>query len=336
MSLWATVSAQPWPGPPVTTSYQAPATPSGEPQTLYQKISDNIDASVGLSAGLRFDSFKWSIAGNSDGTHPNILSELEWTQVLSHQLSLRGDLEVKRHFYCRGQANMAWIQSGSVRDSDYAGDDRTQEYSRSISDTDGDELYDLVAGAGYPLYFKQGRFFLAPMLGMSLHFQNFRITNGNQVISENPPNTPAIGPLDSRLNSTYTTRWFGLWAGCDLRYLMETPSKEIPPIEWGVSLMYHFWSDYSAEADWNLRGDLDHPKSFEHDADGQGFTLAAKCQLPINKRLRINLAANYTRWTTGEGDATTYPANGPPQTTQLNDVTWESHSVMLGIDCRFF
>ncbi len=326
--------------PPV--SEPAPAEPPAgdapaiERQTLYRKISDHIDASIGLSAGLRFDELEWSIAGNASGTNPNILSDLDWKRVLSHQLTLSGDLLVNRHFYCRGHANMAWIKNGSVRDSDYRGDNRTQEYSRSINDTNGDELYDLVAGAGYPFYFQQNRLFLAPLLGMSWHAQNFRITDGTQVISEEPPSTPPIGPLDSRLNSTYSARWIGLWIGCDLRYQMAGLNRKTLPIEWGLSMVYHFWGEYSAEADWNLRGDLAHPKSFEHEADGRGGSLTAKCHMPINQRVRINLIASYTRWTTDEGEATIYPANGTPRTTQLNKVTWESHSVMLGVDCRFF
>jgi len=324
--------------PPETetvSSLQAdPTGQANELPTIYKRISNAVDLSVGLSAGLRFDEFKWSIAGNSGGTSPNILSELEWDQVLSHQLSMGGTLEVKRRFYCRGQGNIAWIQSGSVRDSDYDGDDRTLEYSRSTSETNGDEMYDLVVGAGYPIHLLRDRLFLAPLTGISYHVQNFRITNGEQVISD-PPRTPPVGPLDSRLNSTYSAHWFGLWAGCDLRYLMETPNQETPPIVWELSLMYHFLGDYSAEADWNLRGDLDHPKSFEHDADAEGISLTMKCQIPINQKVGIHFMANYTRWTTDEGDATIYETSGTSHT-QLNDVEWETHSVMVGVDCLFF
>lgn len=326
--------------PDTASSPISPVTAQGptcEPSLLYQQISDAIDATISLSTGLRRDDFQWSIAGNSSGTTPNILSELEWDQVSSYQLTLGGVLEIKRRFYCRGHGNIAWIQSGDVRDSDYDGDNRTQEYSRSVSETNGDELYDIVAGIGYPFHFKGDRFFFAPMLGISYHAQNFRITNGKQVVSDasHIPGPPAIGPLDSRLNSTYSARWFGPWVGCDARYLMETSLNELLPIMWELGLMLHFLGDYSAEADWNLRGDLDHPKSFEHDADGDGISLTAKCQIPLNQRLGIHLSATYTRWTTDEGDATVYRTYGTRHT-QLNEVKWESHSVMIGVNCLFF
>lgn len=344
ITLWLLISAcVVYAEPPDTkaapSTHETSQSLTGEPLTLYKKISNAIDATVGLSTGLRFDALKWSIAGSA-GLGPNILSELEWDQVFSHQLTLSGTMEVNRYFYCRGHGNIAWIQSGSVRDSDYDGDDRTQEYSRSISETNGDELYDIVAGAGYPFHLWEDRVFLAPLMGISYHVQNFRITNGEQVVSDpsHSPSPPAIGPLDSRLNSSYSAHWFGTWAGFDVRYLMETATKKIPPIIWNLSLMYHFWGDYSAEADWNLRGDLAHPKSFEHEADGKGLSLTAKCQVPINQRLGIHLIANYTRWTTDEGTATIYPANTSiaPQKTQLNEVEWETHSVMIGVECLFF
>ena len=98
--------------------------------------------------------------------------------------------------------------------------------------------------------------------------------------------------------------------------------------------MYHFWGDYSAEADWNLRGDLAHPKSFEHDADGEGVSLTARCQIPLNRYLGLHLIASYARWSTDEGDATIY-RNGGTVHTQLNDVTWETHSIMIGMEWLF-
>lgn len=310
--------------------------PSSERPTLYRSMSEHLDASIQLNAGLRFDELDWSIAGKADGTDPNVRSELKWKDVLSHQLTLSGRLLVHRHLYLRGRAGMAWIRNGEVRDSDYDGDNRTQEYSRSISDTDDDELYDLSAGGGYAFHFLENRLFFAPMIGMSLHYQNFRITDGYQVISEKPGLTPDIGPLDSRLDSTYCTRCMGLWIGCDLRYTMAERPTQVPPIEWELNLVYHFWGDYEADADWNLRQDLAHPKSFKHEADARGGSVTATCHIPIHPLVRINLSASYTRWTTDQGDATMYKVNLPPRTSRLNKVTWESRSIMMGFDCRFF
>lgn len=301
---------------------------------IKQFLSTLVDATLALSVGLRFDAFDWSIAGTPAGTHPNIRSELEWSQVLSHQVALSGRARVGRHFYCRGQINYAAIQSGTVRDSDYDGDNRTQEFSRSISDTNDDRLWDVVAGVGYPFTFYQGRLLLAPMVGLSVHKQNFRITNGFQVISERPP--PDVGPFAGRLNSTYQALWWGPWVGGDVRYRLPAPPDQAPPMEWGLALMYHFRTDFSAEANWNLRPDLRQPVSFDQEADAHGLSLHAEWLLRVTRHFHLCLLVNYTRWTTDPGTDTFYYADGRTYTTRLNRVTWTSHEVMLGIAYRFF
>ncbi|MFZ1983737.1 MAG: hypothetical protein WAU91_04940 [Desulfatitalea sp.] len=320
---------------------QSPVAPL-EPgtHTLYQTISEHAKGTVTLAAGVRYDQLEWSIAGNSAGTRPNVLSELEWSDIRSHQLTLSANARLGRHFYGRGHVNYAWIRDGSVRDSDYGGDDHTQEWSRSISDTEEDQLWDVVAGGGYPFTFQQSRLLVAPLLGASIHKQNFRITNGQQVVSETPPpgygSPPDVGPLDSRLNSTYSARWISLWTGIDLRYQLAAPPNGAPFMEWGLSLAYHFWSDYSAEADWNLREDLSHPVSFEHEADASGIVVQAEWLIRLNRYLDLNLNWNYCQWETDAGKDTVFLANGSEQTTMLNEVSWESQSVMLGLALRFY
>jgi len=37
--------------------------------------------SLTVDSGLSQDSFEWTIAGDSQGKHPNILSELEWEKL---------------------------------------------------------------------------------------------------------------------------------------------------------------------------------------------------------------------------------------------------------------
>jgi hypothetical protein len=285
-----------------------------------------------ISGGVRFDALDWNIAGNNSGSNPNVLSELEWSHVTSYQLSFGGRATVGRHFYTRGHINYAWIQSGEVQDSDYNGNNRTLEYSRSISETDDDYLWDIEAGAGYPFTFLNDRFFLAPMVGVSIHTQDFRITDGQQIISTgNPP----VGPLDASLNSRYDAEWFGLWTGCDLRYQMAAFHQSLPAMSWGLALAYHFSVDYTAQANWNLRSDLQHPVSFEHEADGQGISVAAEWLIPFSAHFEMRFNFNYARWWTDHGVDTVYEANGNMLTTRLNEVNWHSHSLMVGVVYAF-
>ncbi len=309
-------------------------------QTVYQTISRHVKGTVTLGAGLRFDEFDWNIAGNAAGSNPNILSELSWSDIESQQLSLGAKAQVGEHFYGRGHLNYAWIDSGTVRDSDYGGDNRTQEWSRSICESNDDELWDVVLGGGYPFAFNQRRWLLAPMLGGSIHKQNLRITNGRQVLSATPPPgydpPPAIGPLNSQLNSLYEARWMSVWSGLDVRYQMAAKADNPPPMEWGLSLTYHFWGDYQAEANWNLREDLAHPVSFEHESDGSGIGLQAEWLIRVSRYLNVNLNWNYSQWETDAGNVTVHYSDGGEQITRLNEVNWDSQSFMLGLALRFF
>jgi hypothetical protein len=298
--------------------------------------SQPLSLELGLAAGVRFDRMRWSIAGSPSGQHPNILSELTWSDVLSHQLSLNGRTRVGSHFYGRGQVNFAWIESGSLQDSDYHGDNRTQEYSRSVCETNGDHLWDVTAGIGYPFTFPRHRTFISPMAGISVHRQSFRITNGQQVISNDPDgDTPPVGPLSSSLSSLYTATWRNLWVGCDLRHEMASSFKAPPPMAWELSLKYFVLADYSAEADWNLRDNLQHPVSFEHDAKGNGFSAQLLWLIRIARHMHMSLALNYIHLDTDAGKDKVYKADGTVLTTRLNEVRWHSNSVMLGLVYRF-
>jgi hypothetical protein len=316
------------------------APPASGSQTLYQTISEHVQGAVTLGGGVRYDQMDWNIAGTMAGTNPNILSELSWSDLESYQLSLGAKAQVAGHFYGRGHVNYAWIDSGTVRDSDYGGDNRTQEWSRSISETNDDTLWDVVLGGGYPFTFNQRRWLLAPMLGVSLHKQNLRITNGEQVLSAAPPSgyrpPPSLGPLNSNLDSRYEALWMSLWSGVDVRYRLSAEPGQAPLMEWGLSLAYHFWGDYEAEANWNLREDLSHPVSFEHEADGSGISLQAEWLIRASRYLNVNLNWNYCQRETDQGTTTFHLSNGSQRTQRLNEVNWESQSFMVGLALRFY
>ena len=324
-----------------TGSGDAPAiqaAPSADgPPSFFKGIFNHLETEFILAAGFRSDRLDWSIAGNNT----NVLSELAWSDVDSYQLSLSNRSRYKRHLYLRGHLNYAWIQNGRVRDSDYGLDDRMGEYSRSVSDTNGDELWDVNVGGGYAFYFQEDRLMVAPMVGFSYSKQNFRITNGTQVISADNPNSgnpadnpPPVGPLSDLLNSTYFARWMGPWIGCDVRYrLKQWPFKALPG-ELGLAMEFH-WADYYGEGNWNLRGDLAHPKSFEHETTGYGLRLAGDAVVQLSDRWALTVMAEYQTWTSDAGTDRIFSVDNGVFTTQLNEVNWDTVSIMLGALCRF-
>lgn len=280
-----------------------------------------------FSAGYRRDDLDWNIAGDINGNNPNILSELTWEDLESFQLKLQNKTVIPNIFYFRALVSHGWIFDGKVQDSDYAGDNRTFEFSRSNNSADDGDVWDASVGIGYPFRIGGDEIWtIAPLVGYSYHEQNLTLTDGNQTI-------PRLGPFPG-LDSTYETQWKGPWIGLDLHF--KAKEIEIWPqrIEAYFSTEYH-WADYDAEADWNLRPDFEHPKSFEHEADGNGWVLGVGFNFVLNPNLLLNFNYDYQNWSTDDGTHKVFFADGTTAKTRLNEVNWTSHALSLGIIYRF-
>src|SRR5690606_39043042 len=93
--------------------------------------------------GMSDSQLNWDIAGGlSDKASPNILSELEFEDIRSIDAGvtldiirpLRNDLA----FRVEADYTRSFIQDGRVQGSDYLGNDRTLEFSRSYSELAGE------------------------------------------------------------------------------------------------------------------------------------------------------------------------------------------------------
>lgn len=275
--------------------------------------------SFNLSSGYRVDDFDWNIAGDMNGDNPNVLSELTWRDLEMYEVAGEATLDLP-HAYVRAEAKKAWIVDGTNQDSDYLGDDRTFEFSRSNNSTDDRSAMDLSIGAGLPLRVWEEELTIIPLGGVSYHELKLKITDGVQTI----PNT---GPF-SGLNSTYESFWLGPWVGVDVVYAAS------PRWRLFASAEMH-WADYSARADWNLRTDFQHPKSFKHDAEATGFITGGRLDYALNRDWALRASVGYALWSTHPGHDRTFNSDGTTSDTRLNEVNWESLNLLLGITARF-
>ena len=288
--------------------------------------SAEIRTDVSLSTGYRVDDLSWNIAGNVRGGNPNVLSELTWSDLETLQATVSGRALVNEWLYLRGSLGYGWTFSGNNLDSDFLGSDRTQEYSRSSNSADGGRVLDGAIGVGYQFSFLSGRFGLSPLLGYSYSTQNLTVKDGVQVIATTGT-TPAAGPIQG-LDSTYDTSWLGPWLGIDLSF------KVTEKVTFFGSIEYH-WATFDAEGNLNLRNDLAHPKSFEHDADGKGFLITLGTEYLLNGPWSLNMTFSYQKWSADPGLDRLYYANGSIAETRLNEVDWDSYALMLGLVYRF-
>lgn len=281
------------------------------------------ETELGVAVGYRAADMRWSIAGNANGCCPNVLSELSWDDLEVTELALDLRLLTPEGLILAAGGAYGTIRSGDNRDSDYLGDDRSLEFSRSENTTDGDAMWHGSLGLGWRLPWRGGEWSGAfvPRLGYAVHGQDLRITEGYQTL-------PPLGAFDG-LDSSYRARWKGPWAGLDVDLVPSTAFTLV------LGLQYH-WPDYYAEANWNLREDFAHPKSFEHEADGRGEVYRVGLRLPgPASALQWRVDAARERWETDAGVDRVFFADGTSAVTRLNEVVLNTWSISAGIDARF-
>ncbi len=306
-----------------------PQDPPERESASIKKSKPTFDLEIGL--GYRIDDLDWSIAGFLTQTNfVNILSELTWEDLRIYQVKVGGRLSVPLHkrpyaVYMRAALSYGKIVDGENQDSDYAGNNRTLEFSRSNNDANDGTVGDGSIGVGFQSKRRRIRnqwmLRAAPLIGYSYHQQNLEMTNGFQTV-------PLAGPF-SGLNSTYDAEWFGPWFGLDLAIDDGKKTTLFASIE------LHWDTSYNAEADWNLRQDFAHPLSFKHEADGEGIVGRIGWAYFIRRNLSINTTFEYQRWTTKSGTDTTFLSNGTVVKTPFNQATWESRALNLSLQYRF-
>jgi len=128
------------------------ATPSttGAATRMGNKKALPLETEFVFTGGYRRDDLDWSIAGDSSGNNPNILSELTWDDLESYQVKFQGNLVWPNIIALRGLADYGWISDGENQDSDYYGDNRTWEFSRSNNNSDDGDVWDVSLAIGYP------------------------------------------------------------------------------------------------------------------------------------------------------------------------------------------
>lgn len=294
---------------------------------------------VGVDLGFRTDDLKWSIPGEFIGKdsnlyQQNIISELTWKNVKSKYFSGHATFE-DGQFIVRGDLGHGIIDSGDNQDSDYRGNNRTEEFSRSNNKSNGDHVSDMKIGFGlkFGLMANEAtgsKFQLTPMAGLSSHVQSLRMTNMRQTVSA-PQYAPFGGqsdppPLGSYrgLNSSYEADWKGPWIGIDALFQVNHQFALRGNFE------YHK-ADYSARANWNLRDDLAHPKSFAHTATGDGKVLHLSLEMVFSAQARMVFSITSQEWTTGSGTDRFYFSDGTSDYGILNPVKWHSQAYQVGL-----
>lgn len=133
---------------------------------------------VGISMGHRIDRLDWSIpSGDGD---PNVLSELTWNDLFITEVKGSANLilEVPSTFfslYVRSTVGYGDIYRGDNQDSDYAGNNRTLEFSRSNNDAGDGNGFVVSVGWAFPVYINW-------VINASVDYQKWRTQSGTDTV----------------------------------------------------------------------------------------------------------------------------------------------------------
>ncbi len=322
----------------------------------FQPFLTRGDTTWGFTVGARVNNFDWNIASDATGTAtPNILSELEWRDVVL----LEGEAEIRHEepldiffieggLHLEGSINAGLPVSGENQDSDFNGDDRTDEFSRTIADTGGYSVGGKAA-VGYRIYLtgdpsrravaiarnaKARRerkahaikkatnkaipaITMTPLAGYSVQQQRYSMSD---VVRE----IPAGGILGVRdFDAHYLATWYGPFIGLE---------ADISGKKNMVRLRgeYHYL-DFYGEGFWRGRTVFRQDPSYKHEANGDGFLMNAEYAYALDDDYALTVDAMYNLREAEYGIDRTYFVDNDTALIRLNEVNDESYALRLGL-----
>lgn len=157
-------------------------------------------------------------------------------------------------------------------------------------------------------------------LGHAEQEQNFIFTDGVQISASDDSNP--VGAING-LNSSYEAQWSGPWIGFEMW-------EKLGPHT--VLFRYqHYEVDFEASGDWNLEANLQHPRSFEQEADGEGGTMRIEYQYSFSDYLSLGTVYNWNRWVAKKGSYTLFNADGSSDSALLDKVSWEYYTISINL-----
>ncbi len=288
---------------------------------------------VQVSAGYRYDTLNWNIAGVHN--RPNVLSELKWTHLQMYQLGAKAEAYICDQWLIRLDGEYGKILDGKVQDSDFNRNNRRGEYSRFNCDANRGEVFDLNASIGYLYTLFCDNFFVTPLIGYSYAEQHLRMFDGHVVLFDGE----RVDVHVHDLHSNYRTKWRGPWVGLELNYLYNC--------EWDFfgGVEYH-WAKFNGTGHWNLRPEF--YNDFQHRANGTGVKGYLGTQYAINCNWLGGIKLSYLYYNTRPGVDRTFVLDDYSDThysdyeyekvvseTRLNEVNWHSFRIEANLTYAF-
>lgn len=270
-------------------------------------------AVIAIHGDYNQENFQWSIAGNSSGQNPNVLSEVIWKNLKGPGVGLDVRLNVWSHIIFKGNFHQQFIRSGTATDTDYGSDNRTnQTYRANLSSHDG-YTWNYAAALGYAFAFGE-RWEITPFAGYTQSKQSLHLQQAKD--------EPDDG--GKKLNSTYQVDWKGALIGFDLGF------KPVSRVLLATGFNYK-QLNYSGTADWNLIDAFEHPVSFRHHAKGFETQAYLKLGYQITPLIGAFVRGDYFYAETGTGTDELFLVDGQRLKSQFNGAIRKGGAAGAGV-----
>ena len=266
---------------------------------------------ISLGPSLSSTNLSWSISGNIEGTSPNILSEVKYYDILvfgpSVKLVYHG---VKNMKFSMG-FQKGWTLAGKVSDRDFAGDDRTKLTYDETFDSDKGRVYGLTIGGSYCF----------------LNSENF-VVWGHLIFSNEVQRYYSLKDEIPNLKTTYQTNRKAVLLGLGGVYSIGEKIK-IP-----LDIFYSL-NRITSEANWNLIEAFQHPLSFQHFADGNGYSIDLGIDHQLNRIVSTYFNLEINRFNTRPGIDKVFFNTGEIEKTRLNGINYFNKHISFGVKINF-
>ncbi|AOM78606.1 hypothetical protein [Pedobacter steynii] len=266
---------------------------------------------IAFYSGYTSENFQWSIAGNSNGQNPNVLSEVKWAKLKGPGMGLDMELDVWSHIFVRAGYHLSFIRSGTATDNDYAADNRSQPTYHALLKSNEGNTYRYSAALAYD--FKLHKIWImVPYVGYAISKQSLSLKSFEEEKGE------------QKLNSSYESRWAGPVIGVDLDVAV---GRRI-----SLNAGFNYKQlNYTGSANWNLIDAFKHPLSFRHRAKGFENQTLLRLNLKINALFSAHIKAEYSYAETGIGVDQLFLADGQERESRFNGAIRTVRALGAGI-----
>ncbi len=284
----------------------------------------NLEIEVGLSTWISQGNTKWS--HNASTLAPvlgNPTSELDYKDVWSNVVELRGQVSLRNGLFFRGQFGYGGIDDGELIDDDFLAGQNL--ISRTQSDIDGSNLWYLNADVGLKfLSFSDRRGSLKAFVGYQYWQETYEAKGIIQLV-------PPVGtvPTSGQTVITNEVQWnsirLGLEGGYQItrRFSISGSAAFIP------------YTSLKNEDIHHLRIDLRQDPSFSMSGTGIGANFDVSISYMIVKQLFFDLGYRYWWLKVTDGDWNSHPVGGPTLSANLNEFQTIRQGVTLGLNYKF-